>query len=269
MAALKRDSVERTLCIPLWARAMAVKKLPTILPDYDAVRILKEMGQTKPPTPAYRLQCAALAGAIRQYDLACEIREYLFAHPDATIVEMGAGLSCLRRQIGNETNPWINIDLPDVIACRNAYIPVGKNEQNLICDLTDHSWFDCIPFEREKGVLFLAAGVLHYFSEADVKRLLRAMAERFSGGAFVFDFVSDRGAAAGNRQIGHTDNATRITFSMQNAERELPSWSDKIRSVRQKSYFEGYPVSGVRYSPLTKAYVRSKRDQYFVVRVDF
>ena len=35
---LQKDSVERTLCIPLWCRAIAVKKLPQILPDYDAVR---------------------------------------------------------------------------------------------------------------------------------------------------------------------------------------------------------------------------------------
>ena len=38
---LKKDSVERTLCIPLWCRALAVKKLPQILPDHDAIRILQ------------------------------------------------------------------------------------------------------------------------------------------------------------------------------------------------------------------------------------
>ena len=97
---LQKDSVERTLCIPLWCRAIAVKKLPQILPDYDAVRILREMGETKPPTIFYNMECAALAGAIRQYDLACEINEYLTIHPQATVVEMGAGLSCLRRQQG-------------------------------------------------------------------------------------------------------------------------------------------------------------------------
>ena len=104
MSELKKDSVERTLCIPLWSRAIAVKKLPQILPDHDAVRILREMGETKPPTVLYNQECGALAGAIRQYDFACEIREYLKDHPKAVIVELGAGLSCLRRQLKNETN---------------------------------------------------------------------------------------------------------------------------------------------------------------------
>ena len=104
MSELKKDSVERTLCIPLWSRAIAVKKLPQILPDHDAVRILREMGETKPLTVLYNLECGALAGAIRQYDFACEIREYLKDHPKAVIVELGAVLSCLRRQLKNETN---------------------------------------------------------------------------------------------------------------------------------------------------------------------
>ena len=171
MSDLKKDSVERTLCIPLWSRAIAVKKLPQILPDHDAVRILNEMGEKKPPTVLYNLECGALAGAIRQYDFACEIEEYLKKHPQATVVELGAGLSCLRRQIQNDTNPWINVDFPDVIACREKYIPTDENEKNVICDITDHRWFDEVPYEEEEGIIFLAAGVLHYLTSKNVKAL--------------------------------------------------------------------------------------------------
>lgn len=137
---LGQDSVERTLCIPLWCRALAVKKLPQILPDQDAVRILREMGQTKPPTVFYHMECACLAGAIRPYDFACEVRTYLQDHPKASVVELGAGLSCLRNQMHNTENPWYILDLPAVIACREKYIPASSNETNLACDLTDHSW---------------------------------------------------------------------------------------------------------------------------------
>jgi len=35
---LEKNSVERTLCIPLWSRAIAVKKLPDLLPDQDPVQ---------------------------------------------------------------------------------------------------------------------------------------------------------------------------------------------------------------------------------------
>ena len=266
---LKKDSVERTLCIPLWSRAIAAKKLPQILPDHDAVRILREMGETKPPTVLYHLECAALAGAIRQYDFACEIRDYLETHPKATVVELGAGLSCLRRQIGNESNPWINVDFPDVIACREKYIPTGKLEKNVICDITDHRWYDEVPYKPEDGVIFLAAGVLHYLTYDAVRELVATMAERFPGGWFIFDFVSEKGLSAGNAQVSMTGNDTKLTFSMENAGKELPVMSNRIGAVIQKSYLEGYPVEGVSYSWMTKLYIKSKRDKYFVVHAEF
>lgn len=45
--------------------------------------------------------------------------------------------------------------------------------------------------------------------------------------------------------------------------------SDRIARVVQKSYLEGYPAPAVRYGPITKAYIKAKRDQYFVTRVEF
>lgn len=269
MSELKKDSVERTLCIPLWSRAIAVKKLPQILPDHDAVRILKEMGEAKPPTVLYYLECGALAGAIRQYDFAFEIREYLNDHPRACVVELGAGLSCLRRQLKNDSNPWINIDFPDVIACREKYIPTGKLEKNIAWDITDHKWFEEIPFEKQNGVIFLAAGVLHYLAYDAVTKLISDMAECFPGGLFVFDFISRKGMRGGNAQIRMTKNATTMEFSMEDAEKELTAMSNKVSKVITKSYLEGYPVEGVRYSWLTKQYIKSKRDKFFVAYVEF
>lgn len=269
MSDLKKNSVERTLAIPLWCRAIAVKKLPQILPDYDAVRILEEMGEKKPPSVFYNMQCAALAGAIRQYDFACEIEEYLQSNPNATIVELGPGLSCLRRQMKIENNAWVNVDFSDVIHCREKYIPAGNNEKNVACDITNHKWFGEVPFNIEKGIIFLAAGVLHYLTYENVRNLICDMAEHFPGGLFVFDFVSEKGIFSGNTQIKATDNATRLTFSMENAEKEIPAFNDRIVNVQQKSYMEGYPVSGVEYSLITKAYIKSKRDKYFVAHVEF
>ncbi len=266
---LEKNSVERTLCIPLWCRALAVEKLPQILPDTDAVRILKEMGQTKPPTPFYRMECACLAGAIRQYDFAKEIGWYLERHPDATVVELGAGLSCLRNQMKNTKNPWYSLDLPDVIACRKKYIRPAANEKDLACDLTDHSWFEKIPFDPGKGAIFYAAGVLHYFSMGEAKSLVTDMAAQFPGAVFVFDTISRKELKEGNGQVSSTGNDTKITFYLNDAEKTLPLWSDRLVNTVQRSYLEGYPVEGVSYNWFTKLYIRSKRDKFFMVHTEF
>ena len=56
---------------------------------------------------------------------------------------------------------------------------------------------------------------------------------------------------------------------MNDAEKEIPAWSDRLAEVRQKSYLEGYPVEGVWYNPITRLYIRSKRDKLYVVHVEF
>ena len=45
--------------------------------------------------------------------------------------------------------------------------------------------------------------------------------------------------------------------------------SAKVSKVIQKSCLEGYPVGDVRYSWLSKQYIKSKRDKFFVAHVEF
>ena len=85
----------------------------------------------------------------------------------------------------------------------------------------------------------------------------------------MFDFISRKGMAGGNAQIRMTDNAVTMSFSMEDAEKELKAMSSKVSKVVVKSYLEGYPVRNVHYSWLTKLYIRSKRDKYFVVHAEF
>lgn len=106
MEELKENTVQQTLCIPLWGRAIAAKKYPSLFPDHNAGRIVKEMGVDWSDKKLYRFQYMWMCCLIRQYNMAWEIRHYLKKHPRAAVVELGAGLSCLRRQMKNETNPW-------------------------------------------------------------------------------------------------------------------------------------------------------------------
>ncbi len=266
---LNRNSVERTLLIPLWCRALAAKKLPEMLPDYDAVRILKEMGETKPPHPLYHMQCASVTGAVRQYNLAAEIRNYLAKNPEATVVELGAGLSCLRRQLNGIGGPWISMDLPDVIRLREMYIPTAEDEKNIACDITDRSWFERIPFEPAKGIIFVAAGLFHYFDRDTVRCLVCEMAERFPGGCLVFDITTGKGFRNGNITVHSSGNSTNLEFFVDDAAAELSGWSPLLNNISQRDYYTGYNAPDRNYTLFTKLYIRSKQGQLIVVHADF
>ena len=152
----------------------------------------------------------------------------------------------------NDTNPWVNVDFPDVIACREKYIPRGEREKNVVCDITDHRWFDEVPFEKEKGVIFLAAGVLYYFTTDQVRALLCAMAERFPGGVVAFDAVNRIGLKAMAKTVLSQTGMSDIDayFSVGDAPRELSAWSDAFASVTARSYMSGYRRLGIRYGLL-------------------
>lgn len=185
--------MQQTLCMPLWGRAIAAEKYPSLFPDHDAGRIVKEMGVDWSDKKLYRFQYMWMCCLIRQYNMAWEVRNYLKEHPRAAVVELGAGLSCLRRQMGNETNPWYCLDMENVIPLREKHIPPGKLERNVVCDLNDFSWFDRIDFRPEDGIVFTAGGLFYYFEKEQVRRLLCAMAERFPGGMATFDAVNAAG----------------------------------------------------------------------------
>ncbi len=108
---------------------IAAQKYPSIFPDNDAERIVKALGVDLSENFLYKLQYAWMNCLIRQYNLSWEIDNYIKRYPEAVVVEMGAGLSCLRRQMLNDTSPWYCLDMENVIGLREKYIPISRNEK--------------------------------------------------------------------------------------------------------------------------------------------
>ena len=255
MSELAENTVQHTLCMPLCGRMIAAQKYPDLFPDRDAERIVRELGEDISGRAMYRLQYMWMNCVIRQYNLAWEITEYLKQHPQAAVVEMGAGLSCLRRQMGNETNPWYCLDMENVIALREKHIPKGELERNIVCDLNDFSWFDKLNFDPADGIVFTAGGLFYYFETAQVRSLLCAMAGRFPGGMIAFDAVNALGLKGVNAEVKLAgNNNTKSFFSLERPKEELESWSSNIVNVIEKDYADGYLKGGYRKTPITRLF---------------
>lgn len=219
----------------------------------------------------YRFQYVWMNCVIRQYNMAWEITEYLKKRSKAAVVELGAGLSCLRRQVGNETNPWYCLDMENVIALREKHIPLGKHEHNIICDLNDFSWFDKIKFDPADGIVFTAGGLFYYFGKEQVRRLLCAMAERFPGGMIAFDAVNALGLKGVNAEVKLAGNQTKSFFSLEQPKTELEGWSDRIVNVVEKDYADGYLKGGYHKTPITRLFNRIMRTFHmsFMIHAEF
>jgi O-methyltransferase involved in polyketide biosynthesis len=95
----------------------------------------------------------AIEVAQRQYDIACEIKDYLQKNPHAAVVNLGCGLDDTFRKCDNGICLGYNIDMPDVTDIRNEILPAGVREKNLGYNLNDDRWMDEIP--NGDGAVFL------------------------------------------------------------------------------------------------------------------
>ena len=240
---IEKNTVQETLVIPLYARKMCSELFPNLYRDETAIRLIEEVdydfSALEKKAKSSVQQFGFLEVAMRQNDLAWEVRNYLKTHPCAAVVNLGCGLDATGRACDNGSCRIYNLDFPDVIAVREQLLPAGEREQNVPCDLNDTAWFDKI--DASGGAVFFAAGVFYYFLKEQVQKLICAMAERFPDGRLVFD-------AAGKRAVKLMlktwikDAAIQDVgayFSVEDAKTEISAWSQKLR-VSGRGYMLGY-----------------------------
>ena len=240
---IEKNTVQETLVIPLLGRLVCSEHFPELFSDPEAKRICDSLDYDFAEKRKRMESVAGLFGALevaqRQYDLRCEVQDYLTAHPKAAVVNLGCGLDDTFRKCDNGFCRGYHLDLPDVIAVRNELLPAGERERSIACDLNDLTWMEQI--DASDGAAFFASGVFYYFRTEDVKRLFDAMAARFPGAVLVFDSCNERGARLMRKtwlqEAGITD--VNAFFSLED-ERELLGWSERFASVTAKSYMRGY-----------------------------
>ena len=240
---IEKNTVQETLIIPLYGRKVCSDHFPHLFSDPEAQRICAMLDYDFAEEGKKMESMAGLFGALevaqRQYDIGCEVKDYLNAHPRAAVVNLGCGLDDTFRKCDNGVCKGYNIDMPDVIAIRNELLPAGEREKNLGYDLNDFAWMDEI--DATDGAVFYATGVFYYLKTEDVKRLLRQMAKRFPGAVLAFDACNKRGARLMTKTWLKEAGIANVDayFSLDDAA-ELKSWSSDFAAVTSKSYMRGY-----------------------------
>ena len=240
---IEKNTVQETLVIPLYGRKMCSQLYPDLFRDESALRLMDavdyDFSVLERKSGSLMQRFGFLEAAMRQTDLAFEVRDYLKTHPNAAVVNLGCGLDNTGRACDNGTCRIYNVDLPDVIAVRDALLPPGEREENIPCDLNDAAWMDRI--DASGGAVLFAAGVFYYFLSDQVRALVGKMAAAFPGGALVFDAANRRAVKlmlktwikdAEIRDVG-------AYFAVSDAVSELSPWAEGMR-VSTRGYMLGY-----------------------------
>ena len=240
---IERNTGQETLILPLYSRKLCSELYPNLYRDETAVRLIDQIDYDF--SGAEKNSCSmmqrfgSLEVAMRQNDLAFEVRDYLKNHPEAAVVNLGCGLDSTGRSCDNGSCKIYNLDFPDVIAVRNELLPAGEREENIPCNLNDTAWFSEI--DASNGAVFFASGVFYYFLTEQVKTLVQAMADAFPGSVLVFD-AANRTAV---KMIAKTWlKSAKIKdvdayFAVSDAQKEISPWNSRLK-VTSRGYMLGY-----------------------------
>ncbi|MDD1721066.1 MAG: class I SAM-dependent methyltransferase [Euryarchaeota archaeon] len=235
---VKLSAVEETLFIPLWCRAHASIKYPSLFYDPKAVELVKTIDYDFSVIDARLDPVILLASIARARQCDAVLKKYLAEHPRASVVDLGAGLDTSFYRNDNGLLEWYDLDLPDVVAIRTQVLPEMVRVHSIAKSLLDMSWCDDLV-NIEEGVFVIAGAVLGYFSEGDLKTFFSSLADSLPGVQMVFTAYSLAEVSLINRslqRVGMTSVAMKWALEDAN---DLTRWDDRISVVDEFSFFRG------------------------------
>ena len=93
---ITKNTVQETLVIPLYGRKLCSERYPALYRDETAIRLIDQIDYDftalEKKSGSLMQRFGILEAAMRQSDLAFEVRDYLRDHPNAAVVNLGCGL---------------------------------------------------------------------------------------------------------------------------------------------------------------------------------
>lgn len=176
--------VEKTALLTLYARAVDSRCRRPILCDNRADEVAGRLNYdfASLGMPA-SVRCPV---ALRAKMLDERVRRFTTEHPEAVVVDLGAGLSDgIARARPPVTVDWYNVDLPAVIALRDAVLPVRRQEHSLAVRIGDPHWADAIPADRP--TMLVADGLTAFLSEPAIVEMFVTVTDHFRTGELAFN----------------------------------------------------------------------------------
>jgi O-methyltransferase involved in polyketide biosynthesis len=235
---IKLGSVQKTLLLPLWGRAIETQKPEPLLVDNKAVSIINNIPYDFTVIAENINPLSRISWIARSIYFDKKIKEFINVFPNATIVNIGCGLDTSFDRVDNGKIHWYDLDLPDTIELRKKYISETDRCRFISKSVFDTSWYDAI--DKKSQVMFLIAGVLYYFDENEVKRLFNDFHATLPGLEIVLDYASKRGIKLSNKVVldkGGMDKSAYLKWGI-NDIMEIEKWADYITVISHEPMYK-------------------------------
>ncbi|WP_432798868.1 class I SAM-dependent methyltransferase [Poriferisphaera sp. WC338] len=177
-------TIQETMIVPLWARAIEQQQEEPILRDRMSAAIMERLDyhiEPKGVMPYLQVRLSVRGRLLDDFVL-----EFLGEHPRGCVIEIGCGLSTRFHRIDNGEVNWVCVDLPDLMQLREKLIDPHERLTNIKDSIFEHGWIDQVK-KIGGPYMIVIEGLLPYFDKNQVTRIFKTVSDEFDGSRIAFD----------------------------------------------------------------------------------
>ena len=250
MKKIDLEGVPETMLWPLWNRAVEAQRNDRLIDDPWSADLVREIDYDFAGSFGKPLRGFGIRARVGD-DL---VSDFIGRFGDkACVVALGEGLETQYWRLGEPEVPWLSIDLPEAIDVRARMLPKGRSVSHHSYSALNEEWMNEVP--EGHVPLVSAMGLLMYFEEAQVIRLLSAIAERFPSAEVFFDAIPPHFSRKTLRGLDLTKSYRTPPMPWGISVGDLPGFIAAIPSLRPvnvQTYADPFPSAMRFYSLLAK-----------------
>lgn len=232
-SAARLQGVPETLLIPLYARAVETQRPDAICHDPLAVMMMARIDYD---FSKFADATATLVGIAARTAILDELTQAFMAwHPQALIVNIAAGLDARFFRMDNGQIHWIELDLPEAIDLRRAFFSETERYRFISSDALHLAWLQELP--RGMPTLFIIEGLLMYLVEADVQRLIGALADGCPGATILAEVMGRSQAERTEQNEMVSKTQARFRWGIRHAA-AMAEWHPALRYITDISIYD-------------------------------
>ncbi len=226
------SGVPETLLIPVYVRAVESGRPDALLRDELAEALVAERPMDFVRVTKIRMDDEDRAALIlRNREIDQRVRDFLHRQSPALVVHIGCGLDQRFERVDDSTVEWLDLDLPEVVELRRELLADPGPRYHLVSgSVLEHQWEQAARRHPDRPVLFVAEGVLMYFTAAQVRHMVTRLRDQFPGSELVFDAFSPLLVRANNLRLRLSPSpiGARYSWGLRHP-KDVEHWADGVQ----------------------------------------
>ncbi len=230
------DHIGETALIPLYFKSIETQKENPIIVDETACDLVESIHYDFSKFDKAILSTVGTALRAKYFDE--KLKSFIQQTQNPIVVLVGCGLDSRVERIGKVGDKAIfyQLDIPEVMKIREKYIPKGDNEINLHTSMLEEDWIETIKNKHPNGhFMFIFEGVLMYFKEEEVRKVIQNLANNFNNGQILFDMPTVWASKTSDKHDAVKLVQAKFLCGIDN-DKEIEQWSKKLEYVSTKRY---------------------------------